>query len=115
MGPTTVEKKWGLERILHNDGYCCKLLVYQKQIASSKHYHEHKHETFVVLSGKFYVEFYSLDDADVRGAKIIVPGSCLILAPRTVHQLRCLEQGIIVEASSQDDPDDCVRLVPSEG
>jgi len=28
--------------------------------------------------------------------------------------VRCVVPGVIVEASTHDDPDDCIRLVPSE-
>lgn len=110
-----VDKKWGHEVIFHNEGYCAKLLVYTKPVASSKHYHEHKHETFVVASGRFYIEWEMLDDPTCKGAREFKAGGCLVLEPRTVHHVRCIEPGIIVEASSEDDPNDCVRLIPSEG
>ena len=115
MAHIRVDKKWGHEIVFHNEGYCSKLLVYTKRVASSKHYHEKKHETFVVLSGEFFIEWEMLDDPSCRGARKFHPGQCLILEPRTVHHVRCLVEGIIVEASSEDDPADCVRLVPSEG
>lgn len=114
--PKIVEKKWGREVILHNDtDYCCKLLVYEKQIASSQHYHKYKHETFTVLSGRFYIEWGTKKEPASLGARTFTAGAALVLEPGTVHRVRCLQApGIIVEASSQDDPDDCVRLIPSE-
>lgn len=108
--PTRVEKSWGYEEIIHNGWYCCKKLVYTKRVASSLHYHERKHETFVVATGLFALSRY-LDDAN---SNIYRPGDFVVLPPKALHRIRCLEPGFIVEASTQDDPDDCVRLVPSE-
>jgi len=110
-----VPKMWGQEVILHNGAYCCKLLQYDGIRTSSQHYHEEKHETFVVVRGLFDIEWYMLDQPEAKGAKRFGPGACLVLEPRTVHLVRCMsaEGGMIVEASTHDDPNDCVRLAPS--
>lgn len=115
MSATKVPKMWGREIILHNDSYCCKFLEYDGVRTSSRHYHEKKHETFVVLRGLFEIDWYSLDDLTNRATGRYGPGAALILAPRTVHRVTCLtpDGGTLVEASSHDDPDDCVRLEPS--
>lgn len=103
-----VEKSWGYEHIIMNDGYCCKLLVYTRPgIASSLHYHERKHETFVVGSGVFEVEKHG-------EKRVMNAGQAIIMAQGVHHRVRCIEPGFIVEASTHDDPNDCVRLVPSE-
>ena len=110
-----IAKIWGQEIILHNATYCAKLLQYDGARTSSRHYHKEKHETFVVLRGMFDIEWYHVDVPDIKSAKRFGPGSCLVLAPYTVHRVQCLspEGGTIVEASSHDDPEDCVRLTPS--
>jgi hypothetical protein len=115
MPATRIAKMWGREIILTNDKYCCKLLQYDGVRTSSKHYHEKKHETFVILKGAFEIEWYMLDAPEVNGNDKHGPGACLVFEPRTVHRVKCItpEGGIIVEASSHDDPDDCVRLEPS--
>lgn len=102
-----VEKSWGYEEVLVNDQYCCKLLVYTRPIASSLHYHEKKHETFVVLSGHFLLN-------DGGHKREIGPGDHCVLPPGRYHKIRCRIPGTIVEASTHDDPTDCVRLIPSE-
>jgi mannose-6-phosphate isomerase-like protein (cupin superfamily) len=102
-----VEKSWGYEEIIHNGDYCCKLLVYTKPIASSLHYHEHKHETFVVLSGQFVLETDT-------GIEDLMPGDHVVLYPLNRHRVRCMLPGTIVEASTHDYPADCIRLIPSE-
>jgi mannose-6-phosphate isomerase-like protein (cupin superfamily) len=104
-----IEKNWGYEEIIHNGDYCCKLLVYTKPIASSLHYHEKKHETFVVASG-----FFAMDGGKGHPYQCCKPGDFIVLPPRHQHRIRCLEPGTIVEASTHDDPSDCVRLIPSE-
>ena len=107
MNPIT-EKSWGYEKVIYNDKYCMKLLVYTKPgIASSLHYHERKHETFFIASGRFYIEINGL-------VWLYEPGEHAVLSPGMQHRVRCLEPGTIVEASTHDDPNDCVRLIPSE-
>ncbi len=108
MKTQTIPKSWGFERIIHNSTYCMKLLVYERTIASSLHYHMGKHETFYVASGVFELEVNDNPKVTLR------PGMSVSLVQGTRHRLRCLEPGIIVEASSHDDPEDCVRLEPSE-
>jgi hypothetical protein len=110
-----IPKMWGHEIILKNDSYCCKLLVYDGVRTSSQHYHETKHETFVVVKGLFDIEWYMLDAPATKGAQRFGPGAALVLEPRTVHLVRCLDPsgGMLVEASTHDDPNDCVRLAPS--
>jgi hypothetical protein len=111
---TRIPKIWGREIILHDGTYCCKLLQYDGVRTSSRHYHENKHETFVVVKGLFEIEWYHLDDESNRGEGKLGPGAALVLQPRTVHRVKCLSpSGLIVEASSKEDPDDCVRLEPS--
>lgn len=101
------QKNWGHELLIHNKQYCCKLLVYEKNIASSLHYHERKHETFVVLSGEFIV-------SRIGHTVQMGPGDKLVIPPMTPHRVRCVKPGTIVEASTYDDPSDCIRLSPSE-
>jgi mannose-6-phosphate isomerase-like protein (cupin superfamily) len=116
MPATRVLKMWGREVILHNGAYCAKLLQYDGVRTSSKHYHENKHETFVIVSGDFEIEWYPVGVSRAKWAKqILGPGAALVLEPRTVHKVTCLspEGGMIAEASSHDDPEDCVRLEAS--
>jgi quercetin dioxygenase-like cupin family protein len=102
------EKAWGHERLIHNGSYCMKLLVYTKRVASSLHYHVTKHESFYVASGKYLLE------NDLGRTQMLNPGDAVVLGPGMHHRIRCLEPGTIVEASTHDDPNDCVRLIPSE-
>lgn len=111
-----IEKSWGYEEIIHNGDYCCKALVYTRPIASSLHYHPKKHETFVVASGMFEIEVHSqpFEGAVVGYKRTCMPGTTVKIQPGEAHRVRCLKIGTIIEASTHDDPADCVRLVPSE-
>lgn len=103
-----VHKNWGHEEIIHNGEYCCKRLVYTHPKASSLHCHVKKHETFVVGAGIFVI------DNGLGATKRMVAGDWVVLPPRYDHRIRCLKPGFIVEASTHDDPEDCVRLELSE-
>lgn len=109
-----IEKSWGYELILHNGDYCCKKLVYTKHIASSMHYHEKKHETFVVGAGSFMIETADTQKGRTTRSRLYVPGDFMILPPGATHRVRCIELGFLIEASTHDDPLDCVRLEASE-
>jgi mannose-6-phosphate isomerase len=107
-----INKSWGFEKLLYNGEYCSKLLIYTKPIASSLHYHVKKHETFYIVDGSFLVEI----DGDVRAMH---PGDHVVIPPGTKHRVSALPRlenvaGVIVESSTHDDPEDCVRLIPSE-
>jgi mannose-6-phosphate isomerase-like protein (cupin superfamily) len=108
-----ITKSWGWEIIFYNGEYCSKLLVYSKPIASSLHYHNKKHETFYIVDGSFEVE--------IEGqTRIMYPGDHVVIPPGTRHRVRARPrpwnnlESVIAESSSHDDPNDCVRLVPSE-
>jgi len=115
MNAVKVPKIWGREIIFLETPYCVKFLQYDGVRTSSRHYHEKKHETFVVIKGLFEIDFYSIDDPSNHSEGTYGPGAVIVLDPRTVHRVKCLspDGGVIVEASSHDDPSDCVRLEPS--
>ena len=117
MALETVLKSWGREELIYNEEYCAKLLVYSTPgIASSLHYHSFKKETFIVTSGVFRIELGALDGASYKllPAEEYTPGDSITLPPLTLHRIRCIKPGVIVECSTHDDPDDCTRLIPSE-
>lgn len=108
MAAKRTEKTWGYEELIYNGKYCCKKLVYlYPGIASSMHFHSGKHETFVVANGLFRIESDHFN-GEMR------PGDSLVLPAGTVHRIRCIAPGTIIESSTKDNPDDCTRLEPSE-
>lgn len=106
-----IDKAWGHEEIIHNGEYCCKKLVYTHRLASSLHFHKVKHETFVIGAGEFALTTRATENPV---GLVLRPGDFVVLPPCTPHRIRCLKPGFIVEASTHDDPEDCVRIIPSE-
>lgn len=111
-----IPKGWGKEIIFtpRFGNYCGKLLVYKKNGSiSSMHYHAKKHETFYVLSGIFKLKYYDLETADLR-SKDLKAGDTIIIPPHNPHQLFCIQAGTIIEASTEDDPNDNFRIAKGD-
>lgn len=105
--PKRVEKAWGREDWVHNSPmYCGKLLVIQPGGFSSYHYHELKHETWLVLEGQVTIQ---LDGA----THLMDAGSTLELPPYTRHQFASHGGATIMEVSTQHVETDSVRLSSS--
>jgi quercetin dioxygenase-like cupin family protein len=67
-----VPKGWGYESwIANNDQYCGKLLFFKKGKHCSWHYHEKKHETFYIQSGKLLVVFSEEDSLNDNNMVVI--------------------------------------------
>ena len=115
MTPEIHAKGWGHEVWLHNDdGYCMKLLVFERAGArGSLHYHERKHETWWVASGRFLMSSLHLTEGVVL-ATVLSAGESVHLPAGTAHRLTCIEPGTIVEASTTHDEADVVRLAPGD-
>jgi quercetin dioxygenase-like cupin family protein len=109
---TEVVKGWGKEIIFAhhpNNGYCGKLLDFNKGGSSSMHYHALKHETFYVLSGQFKLEAINTINAS-RSEQTLNKGDTIIIPPNSPHRVTCLEEGVILEASSIDYAADSYRV-----
>lgn len=112
--PTVTRKVWGSELLVHNaDGYCLKILRFEKGAKLSFHFHGEKTESWYVISGAF--RFDTIDPKTaVSASREVAWGSCIHLPRCTLHSLTCLEAGDIAEASTPDDPKDSYRIEPSE-
>jgi mannose-6-phosphate isomerase-like protein (cupin superfamily) len=105
-----VQKAWGCEEIFaETPHYTGKILHFDKGACASEHYHVRKDECWRVMSGIFEVTL-SVEDTNYREVLDLGPGSTLRLPPLTVHRVRCIDGGSIMEVSTPDDPGDCVRL-----
>jgi mannose-6-phosphate isomerase len=103
-----VPKPWGEERWLAvTDRYAAKLLFIQKGKRLSLQYHERKHETQYLQSGRLR---YTLDGTEM----IAEPGTTIILPPGTVHRMEALEDACIFEVSTPE-LDDVVRIEDDYG
>jgi mannose-6-phosphate isomerase-like protein (cupin superfamily) len=103
-----IQKPWGHEEIIeHNNNYVVKRLFMKAGHKCSLQYHNEKHETFVVLSGK--LKFYVGVDIDSIEEKILIPGDYYVVPPKLIHRMEGIEDSLYLEASTSQ-LDDVVRL-----
>jgi quercetin dioxygenase-like cupin family protein len=112
--PKIVKKGWGHEEIwAATPEYCGKLLCFKEAKKSSLHFHCNKTETWRCLSGSFTIEIVDPTNG-VQRFLPFVPGEVFHLPTATVHRLICWEEGIVLEVSTYDDPDDNYRVAPGD-
>ena len=105
-----VEKGWGSEFIFaSNEKYCGKLLNFKKDSKFSMHFHAEKDETWYVLNGKFELDIIHTETATVETI-LLKQGDVWRNKPLLPHQLKCKEQGIIIEVSTPDSVEDNYRV-----
>ncbi len=116
--PEMHKKGWGYESwIVNNEKYCGKILHFYAGKRFSLHYHKIKDETFYVLSGRFKMILYdSLKDYEYKNAieGEICSGNIIHIPPGRLHRLIALEEGDIIEFSSQHFEDDSYRVEPGD-
>ncbi len=104
-----VDKIWGREIwVVNEEKYCVKFLEIKDGYRCSKHFHNVKHETFVVIKGTVNLEcgFES---------KSLFPGQKQVIPPGTPHRFGTEDYAgaIILEVSTHHDDNDVVRLEES--
>lgn len=105
-----VPKPWGEERWLaHTDRYAGKLLILKKGHRLSLQYHEHKHETQYVDSGRIKYTLGSVDRPDEYEEFIAEAGTAVMLPPGAIHRMEALEDSRFFEVSTPE-LTDVVRL-----
>lgn len=111
-GSKIVRKGWGFEsHITNTDKYCLKYLVFFKQKEFSFHSHSLKKELWHCLMGKFECV---LQNGEERQYFIFKKGDKIEIEPNVIHQLRALENSILVEVSTTDYPEDSYRLLKGD-
>lgn len=104
-----VKKRWGHEVVLHNsEKYCAKLLVFDKDMSGSMHYHLLKQETWCVNRGVF--QYTWIDKSGTTYHKELRIGDVVTIPPGQPHQLKALEESEIFEASTQHFDEDTYRI-----
>lgn len=104
----TIPKPWGMEfHVTNNIHYCLKYLVFYDDCLFSNHYHKMKHETWHCLVGGFEVV---LTQEEQKSHLLLKEGDSLEIAPKIIHQIRSLAPSILTEVSTQDFPEDSIRL-----
>lgn len=112
----TIEKNWGKEYILPCEGYTTKIMEVSPGFRCSLHFHRIKNETFILVQGHLYVEFYEPDST--RHERLFTePLSTLVLPAGTPHTFSVPGNQkyptIFIESSTVDDPNDNYRLTKS--
>jgi mannose-6-phosphate isomerase-like protein (cupin superfamily) len=108
-----IEKPWGREEIIEkNDSYVLKKLVMNSGEKCSLQYHEEKHETFYVLSGK--LKFTYGKSKDELHDKELQPGDSFVIDIGVIHRMEALEDSEYLEASTNH-LDDVVRISDNYG
>jgi quercetin dioxygenase-like cupin family protein len=105
-----VEKGWGKEIIFaNNEEYCGKILCFNKGKRFSMHYHNKKKETWYVLKGQFVLIWIELDTG-TKLSEILNVGDVVTNERGEPHQLIALEDGEILEVSTQHFDSDSYRI-----
>lgn len=102
-----VPKGWGYERWIYNEGYCGKILFFNKGKQCSLHYHAIKDEVLYLQSGKITVIYRS--DAVDRTVDL-EPGDAFHVYPGLVHRMIAHEDSYIIEFSTHHEDSDSHRI-----
>lgn len=103
-----IEKPWGKEEVIEiNDRYMMKKLTMWKGHRCSLQYHNQKHETIYVLSGRLRIR--SGSNQESLDAKILDAHETITLTPGVIHRMEAEEDSVYLEASTPE-IDDVVRL-----
>lgn len=106
-----VPKGWGHEKIIHNaDGYCGKILCFDKGKKCSFHHHKVKTETFYCV-GRILLRHGYDDDLSKAEELILETGDSFHVPVGLNHQMEALEDSQLFEFSTTDHPDDSIRIV----
>lgn len=89
------DKPWGYERpVAEFQGVFLKELFLRKGSESSLHYHESKEELFYIVKGRIKVQL-DQEEEDLE------PGDVLLISPGQRHQIRPLEDTLILELGTR--------------
>jgi quercetin dioxygenase-like cupin family protein len=109
-----IPKGWGHEEIIHNaDGYCGKILVFNKGKKCSFHYHKIKTETFY-CQGKIIVRYSNGDDIEKANFKVLSTGDTFHVPVGLRHQMEALEDTKLFEFSTIDHESDSIRIIKGD-
>lgn len=107
-------KGWGAETWLINcSDYCLKFLDFKKGLRGSMHFHDKKHETWYILSGKVKVSWNNPETAE-EFSRIINEGEMVDIPRLQTHRVFALEDSRIIEVSTQHFENDSYRVLPGD-
>lgn len=116
--PRRTDKPWGYEILwAHTDRYVGKILHIEAGHVLSLQYHEQKHESIYVLSGKMIYRYHPSARGDEFAGlrvgelveRVMLPGEAQQVETGRVHQFEAIETTDVLEASTNH-LDDVIRL-----
>lgn len=94
-----IEKPWGMEELLEcNENYVLKKLTMWKGKRCSLQYHNEKHETIFIHSGKLSIHIKY--DNQVATSQVFEPGESVAIPPKVIHRMEAVEDCVYIEAST---------------
>jgi len=103
-----IDKPWGYEKHIEiNENYVVKELFMKEGCGCSLQFHNNKHETFYVVSGK--LRFYVGNNKDNLQIMYLETGSYYIIKPMVVHRMEAVVDSKYIECSTNF-LDDVVRI-----
>jgi hypothetical protein len=104
-----VEKGWGNEIWIVNGKYCGKILNFNKGAQFSDHFHILKTETFFLMKGKLELKTIDLSTASPE-YRIIEGGQVIDIPTNCPHQIKALEESVVIEFSTEHFDSDSYRI-----
>lgn len=114
--PKVNNKVWGKEKVLFNEDHCVKIMNLNPGQQVSFHWHQHKKESFILISGELVIE--TLDHAGELYITILTNQlESFTLDTNVPHTFYCPDgqekETIFLEASTYDRANDSYRIFPS--
>lgn len=114
LEPSIYEKGWGREIWLINSPlYCLKYLDFRQGGKFSMHFHSIKKETWTIQSGKYLLHWIDTKTA-IQMKNLLEKDMIIDISSNVPHQIECLEEGRIIEVSTQHFEDDNYRVGPGD-
>ncbi len=105
-----IPKGWGHELILvNNEKYCGKILYFKEGCKFSMHYHLKKQETWYVQKGEFLFTWIDTQIGS-KYTQALRSGEVVTIPIGMPHQLHAVEEGEIIEISTQHFDSDSYRI-----
>lgn len=106
--PKVVEKPWGREIwFAATDRYAGKVIEVRAGHQLSLQYHQRKHETWMLYSGRMEIT-YGQERFE------LAPGEAVEVPPGVIHRMKALSDSVLLEVSTPD-LDDVVRVEDDYG
>lgn len=106
----TIFHTWGTAKILYLDTtVAVKELTFALLGKTSLHYHLRRRETLYVQSGSFMIRIFN-SEKEIFEEIPLKPGMTYSLSRGSIHEVKCVESGVIIETTLTYEEDDVLRI-----